>query len=75
MGREAWRQVEADTAARKELAAFLIDHLSRKDTAMADEQPGLEIRYAARTDCGLVRESNQDVVYAGTRLFAVADAG
>ncbi|MGH3671582.1 MAG: MerR family transcriptional regulator [Pseudonocardiaceae bacterium] len=50
-----WGQVEADTAARKELATFLIDHLSRKDTDMADVHPGLDISFAARTDRGLVR--------------------
>ena len=68
-----WRQVEADTAARKELAAFLIDYLSRKDADMADVQPGLDIRFAARTDRGLVRRTNQDAAYAGSYLFAVAD--
>ncbi|MGH3973874.1 MAG: MerR family transcriptional regulator [Pseudonocardiaceae bacterium] len=68
-----WRQVEADTAARKELATFLIDHLSRKDMEMADSHPELELRYAARTDRGLVRETYEDVAYAGSCLFAVAD--
>lgn len=33
----------------------------------------LEIRYAALSDTGLVRDSNQDAVYAGSRLLAVAD--
>jgi protein phosphatase len=33
----------------------------------------LAIRYAARSDAGLVRETNQDSAYAGTRLLAVAD--
>ena len=71
-----WRQVEADTAARKELATFLIDHLlrkDRKDTDMADVHPGLDISFAARTDRGLVRRTNQDAAYAGSYLFAVAD--
>jgi serine/threonine protein phosphatase PrpC len=68
-----WRQVEVDTEARRNLATFLIDHLSRKDTAMLDESPRLAIRYAVRMDKGLVRESNQDSVYAGRRLLAVAD--
>ena len=31
------------------------------------------LRYAARSDTGLVREGNQDAVYAGSRLLAVAD--
>ncbi|OAH16178.1 protein phosphatase 2C domain-containing protein [Streptomyces jeddahensis] len=71
--RAFWAQVEADTAARRDLAAFLIDHLSRKDPAMSPTVEPLEIRYAALSDAGLVRESNQDTAYAGSRLLAVAD--
>ncbi len=33
----------------------------------------LTIRYAARSDRGLIRHGNQDSVYAGPRLLAVAD--
>ncbi|OLF04415.1 hypothetical protein BLA60_40940 [Actinophytocola xinjiangensis] len=33
----------------------------------------LSLRHAARTDRGLVRSDNQDSVYAGARLLAVAD--
>lgn len=66
--RAFWAQVEADTAARRDLAAFLVDHLSWKESAMP-----LGIRYAALSDTGLVRESNQDTAYAGDRLLAVAD--
>ncbi|MGY1708925.1 PP2C family protein-serine/threonine phosphatase [Geodermatophilus sp. SYSU D00758] len=33
----------------------------------------LSLRYAARSDRGLVRGNNQDSVYAGPRLLAVAD--
>jgi PPM family protein phosphatase len=33
----------------------------------------LELRYSARSDRGLVRHSNQDAVYAGPRLLALAD--
>ena len=33
----------------------------------------LVLRYAARSDRGLVRSSNQDSVYAGPRLLALAD--
>ncbi|MEU7595257.1 MerR family transcriptional regulator [Streptomyces sp. NPDC039022] len=77
-----WAQTEADTAARRELAAFLVDHLKRRDEAMKNTSTGaarpgrtlpLGIRYAALSDTGLVRESNQDTVYAGDRLLAVAD--
>ncbi|OLF15647.1 MerR family transcriptional regulator [Actinophytocola xanthii] len=77
-GREAadavagyWRGVESDTAARRELAAVLVAHLSEEEFAMP-EQP-LTITYAARTDRGLVRPAQQDRAYAGSRLLAVAD--
>ncbi|HEY8373957.1 MAG TPA: MerR family transcriptional regulator [Pseudonocardiaceae bacterium] len=71
---EYWSQVEADVAARRNLATFLIDHFSgRKDDTMSDEPVALTIRYAVRSDRGLVRESNQDYAYAGSRLLAVAD--
>ena len=33
----------------------------------------LALRYAARSDVGLVRDGNEDSVYAGPRLLAVAD--
>lgn len=33
----------------------------------------LVLRYAARSDRGLVRENNEDSVYAGARLLALAD--
>jgi PPM family protein phosphatase len=67
-----WSQVEADTASRRDLAAFLIASLSGR-TAMPGAQETVAIRYAARSDIGRVRNSNQDSVYAGTRLLAVAD--
>lgn len=81
--RAFWARVESETATRRDLAAFLVDHLSRtvpekpgkpgtpgnpsKDTAM------LELRYSALSDTGLVRPANQDTAYAGTRVLAVAD--
>ncbi|RZS43703.1 protein phosphatase [Herbihabitans rhizosphaerae] len=71
--RAYWVQVEVDTAERRKLAAFLIEQLSRKDAPMTGEAPTLDIRFAMRTDRGLVRESNQDSGYAGARLLAVAD--
>ncbi|MFJ5827841.1 MerR family transcriptional regulator [Streptomyces sp. NPDC093089] len=71
--RTFWAQVEADTAARRDLATFLVDHLSRKESAMPTTAAPLEIRYAALSDKGLVRESNQDTAYAGAHLLAVAD--
>jgi protein phosphatase len=76
--RAYWARVEADTAVRRDLAAFLVDQLTaapatapavtpRKDTTM------LELRYSAHSDTGRVRPANQDSVYAGGRLLAVAD--
>ena len=40
---------------------------------MHDAQETLAIRYAVRSDIGLDREDNEDSVYAGPRLLAVAD--
>jgi serine/threonine protein phosphatase PrpC len=71
--RAFWARVEVDTAARRDLAAFLIDHLSRKDAEMTVSDNPLEIRYAALSDTGMVRRTNQDTAYAGSRLLAVAD--
>lgn len=68
-----WARVEADTATRRDLATFLIGYLSGKDTVMSGARRTLGFRYAARSDTGLVRDSNQDAVYAGARLLAVAD--
>lgn len=68
--RAYWARVEADTAMRRDLAAFLIDELTaapRKDTTV------LELRYSAHSDPGRVRPANQDTAYAGARLLAVAD--
>ncbi|WP_229853110.1 MerR family transcriptional regulator [Streptomyces albospinus] len=71
-----WAQVEADVAARRDLAAFLVDQLERENTAMtAPQTPStpLTMRVAALTDRGLVRPANQDAAYASSRLLAVAD--
>jgi serine/threonine protein phosphatase PrpC len=68
-----WAQVEADTASRRDLAAFLIATLSGREATMPGAREALAIRYAARTDIGRVRETNQDSAYAGSRLLAVAD--
>ena len=74
-----WRQVETDTAARRELADFLVTQLSdERKTPMSHSKADagtarLEVRYAALSDRGLVREANQDAAYAGPRLLAVAD--
>ena len=67
---EYWRRVEADTEAKRQLAAYLVEYLSGKDTAVVN---ALAVKYAVRTDRGLVREANQDFAYAGEQLLAVAD--
>ncbi|QFQ96991.1 MerR family transcriptional regulator [Streptomyces phaeolivaceus] len=78
--RAYWAGVEAETASRRDLATFLVDHLthtSEEDTSMKDtatqDTAMLELRYAALSDTGLVRAANQDTAYAGTRVLAVAD--
>lgn len=68
--RAYWADVEAGTAARRDLAAFLVDHLARRETHVTTQ---LRLDHAARTDTGLVRESNQDSARAGDGLLAVAD--
>jgi PPM family protein phosphatase len=68
-----WAGVEAETAARRELAAFLIDYLSGRDTAMSDDHGTLAVRCAVQSDIGLQRTDNEDAAYAGARLLAVAD--
>jgi protein phosphatase len=68
-----WDQVEAETSARRELAAFLIGYLSGRDMSMTEAQGALAIRYAVQSDTGLERHDNEDAAYAGARLLAVAD--
>jgi PPM family protein phosphatase len=68
-----WAQVEAETAARRELARFLVAYLSGRDAAMQEAHGTLAIRYGVRSDIGLHREDNEDSAYAGARLLAIAD--
>jgi len=68
-----WAEVLAETSSRERLASFLVDHLRGRDNAMVDTGGQLAIRYAARTDTGTVRTSNEDAAYASGRLLAVAD--
>lgn len=71
-------KIEAEAAAKRKLGSFLIAYLSGKDATMdanmteSTSEP-LTIRYAVRTDIGLIREGNEDSAYAGGRLLAVAD--
>ncbi|WP_406463324.1 MerR family transcriptional regulator [Streptomyces sp. NBC_00111] len=78
--RAYWARVEAETAARRELASFLVGHLTAKENAGMSNgnETGrgpvtLGIRYAALAHPGAVRTSQQDTAYAGARLLAVAD--
>jgi protein phosphatase len=67
-------RVEAEAAARRKLGSFLIGYLSGRNIDMAgNNDAALTIRYAVRSDIGLVREDNEDSAYAGGWLFAVAD--
>lgn len=68
-----WQRVTADTAARAHRAAALVEHLSGRGATMPDTRPTLTIRYAAASETGSVRDSNQDTAYASDRLLAVAD--
>ena len=69
-----WREVEDGARSQKRLAAFLIDHLSREDSVLIDDDRSpFELRCAASCDGGSTRPSNEDRASAGERLFAVAD--
>ena len=68
-----WERVRAETAARGQLATFLVDYLSGRGSPVEETATALGIRYAARSESGLVRTSNHDTAYAGPRLLAVAD--
>ena len=71
---EYWREVEDGTRSGKRLATFLIDHLSRRDSVLIDDDRSpFELRCAASCDGGSTRTSNEDRAFAGGRLFAVAD--
>ena len=61
-----WDRVAAETADRARTAALLVEKMSGR-TAM------IAFRSATAHDSGRVRETNEDAVYAGERLLAVAD--
>ncbi len=82
--RAFWSRVEAETASRRDLASFLVDHLTRplagpcqSDSSTSSdpskETTMLELRCATLSDTGRVRPANQDTAYAGARVLAVAD--
>ncbi|MET7486310.1 MerR family transcriptional regulator [Streptomyces sp. NPDC005538] len=71
--RAFWVRVETETAARRDLAGFLVDHLTAVGAVSGKDTSMLELRYSAHSDPGRVRPTNQDTAYAGRRLLAVAD--
>lgn len=71
--RSWWRQVEADTLARSEQVHLLIDDLVTEERTMTTGIDLPRLDHGICTDRGLVRESNEDVAFAGARLFVVAD--
>lgn len=65
---EAFRAgLEASAAARAREAGLLVASLNGRTTIM------LTLRSAARSDIGLVRETNEDIAYADDTVLAVAD--
>lgn len=68
-----WAQVMAEVTARQDLASFLVDQLAGRKHVMTENSTPLGIRYAARSDAGLVRARNEDAAHAGPHLLAVAD--
>jgi serine/threonine protein phosphatase PrpC len=67
-----WQHVTADTATRARQIAVLVEYLAGRDAAVSDIR-AVGIRYAAASDVGAGRDSNQDAAYASDRLLAVAD--
>jgi PPM family protein phosphatase len=65
-------ETEAQQAERGRLAGFLVDYLTGKGTTMT-QNPALGLRFAAGSETGKVRGTNQDIAYAGSTLLAVAD--
>ena len=55
-----WAGVEAETAARRELAAFLVGYLSGRDMPMSDAHGTVAVRCAVQSDIGLQRTDNED---------------
>ena len=66
-----WRRVEAEHAARRDLAATLVTHLHGGGTSMTTAP--LRLRWATHSDRGLVREHQQDALRTGDGFLGVAD--
>ncbi|NML52316.1 MerR family transcriptional regulator [Streptomyces sp. R302] len=70
--RAYWASVEADTAARRGLAASLVERVKGNGTDMTTGSSYV-LAGTALLDRGLVRELQQDAAHASPRLLAVAD--
>ncbi|MEU7070671.1 MerR family transcriptional regulator [Streptomyces narbonensis] len=71
--RAYWARVEAETAARRDLAASLVDRLGGPTDMTTMNARPYGLLTAALSERGRVRASNQDRAHAGPRLLAVAD--
>lgn len=69
-----WRQVEADTASRRELVASLVSQLKAQEAPMSTTPSTHDwtVRVAIRDQIG-GRDTHQDAAHAGVAVFAVAD--
>ncbi|MFJ6408109.1 MerR family transcriptional regulator [Streptomyces hydrogenans] len=70
--RAYWASVEAETAARRGLAASLVERVKGDGTDMTDG-PSYVLAGTALLDRGLVRDLQQDAAHAAARLLVVAD--
>jgi serine/threonine protein phosphatase PrpC len=66
-----WRQVEADHLSRRAVVRSLVEQL-RQETQMTSSDQTWSVREIVRHEQG-ARESQQDAVFAGDILFAIAD--
>lgn len=67
-----WRQVEADTASRREIVTSLVHHLRKEEPFMTDTTATLHVQIGVSHRRG-ARERQQDAVLTGPALVAVAD--
>ncbi|MFD4373557.1 MerR family transcriptional regulator [Streptomyces sp. NPDC058486] len=70
--RAYWASVEAETAARRGLAASLVERVKGSGTEMTDEASYV-LAGTGLLDRGLVRDLQQDAVHVAPRIVAVAD--
>jgi serine/threonine protein phosphatase PrpC len=66
-----WRQVEADHLSRRTVVGSLVEQL-RQETQMTSTDQSWSVRAVVRHEQG-GRDSQQDAVYAGDTVFAIAD--